>query len=505
MQPLPIGNVFEVVKSTPTIIKMKKLYFLLIVALITANLAKAQSCNCETNFEWVKKTFEQNDAGFKYVIDSKGKQAYEDHNKRILAKIKEAKTLNDCTPILYEWLTFFRSGHIAIRQKNQNSSTTSTPAVAEKQFPDWETLPVDLENFKTYLKNKKEVDYEGIWQTSPYQIGIKKVNNEYLGFIIESGAASWTKGQIKLRITPSMDSTSSVFYMRDHSATKSNQVKMTGKNNLQIGNFSLSRTYPELKDDQIFVDYFKLLSSSKPYLTQLNPTTLYLRIPSFQPQQKKSIDSVININKAKILKTPNLIIDIRSGTGGSDNSFSSLIPLIYTNPIREVGVEYLSTKLNNQRMLDFINKPDYGFSEEDKKWAKESYDKLEKQLGKFVNLNDDVVGLIKKDKVLPFPKNVGIIINGGNGSTDEQFLLAAKQSKKVKLFGTTTFGVLDISNMYFVDSPCKEFELGYSLTRSMRIPDFTIDAKGIQPDYFMDRSIPPYQWVEQTSQILNQK
>ena len=154
-------------------------------------------------------------------------------------------------------------------------------------------------------------------------------------------------------------------------------------------------------------------------------------------------------------------------------------------------------------MLDFIERSDYGLSEEDKKWAKESYDKLQSMPGSFVNLRDNSVAIDTMDTVYAYPQNVGIIINEHNGSTAEQFLLEAKQSKKVKLFGTTTIGVLDISNMYFVPSPCKEFQLGYSLSRSLRIPGFTIDGKGIQPDYFLDRSIPLYDWTSYVNEILN--
>ena len=63
-------------------------------------------------------------------------------------------------------------------------------------------------------------------------------------------------------------------------------------------------------------------------------------------------------------------------------------------------------------------------------------------------------------------------------------------------------GVLDVSNMYFVPSPCDEFYLGYCLTRSLRIPDFTIDQHGIQPDFYMDTGIPEYEWVSYAQNIL---
>jgi C-terminal processing protease CtpA/Prc len=149
-----------------------------------------------------------------------------------------------------------------------------------------------------------------------------------------------------------------------------------------------------------------------------------------------------------------------------------------------------------------MNDPEW--SQEDKQWAKESFEKLEKRLGEFVNLSENAVTENKLEKVYEYPKNVGIIINGGNGSTTEQFLLAAKQSKKVKLFGTTTAGILDISNMNFVTSPCSEFELGYCISKSLRIPDMAIDDKGIQPDYYIDNTIPKYKWIDYVQDTINQ-
>ena len=187
----------------------------------------------------------------------------------------------------------------------------------------------------------------------------------------------------------------------------------------------------------------------------------------------------------------------------NDESYEKLIPLIYTNPIRTVGLEFLSTTLNNRRMEEFANDPEA--SADEKKWVNDALEKLNNNIGKFVNLDSSMINTETYDTVLVFPKNVGIIINEGCGSTTEQFLLAAKQSKKVKLFGTTTFGSLDISNMYSVKSPCNDFELGYCLSKSYRIPDFAIDGKGIQPDYYLDQTIPAYKWIDFVNNILNSK
>lgn len=462
-----------------------------------------QDCDCESNYKWLRRTFEENDAGFDHALKDKGVRAYEYNNTRILEKVKLAGNLEECRDILYEWLTFFRSGHVSlniIEDSRENKSTENST----ESFPDWEKYTIATEDFKKYLDEKETIDFEGIWETGPYTIGIRQEGDEHIGFIIESKTASWTKGQVKLKLTAKGDEAKSVFYMRDHSASESSRVNLIGNNLLQIGNFKLFRVYPAVDDEPKYKLYHDFLKVRSPYLERLNETTLYFRIPSFHHSQKKHIDSVIASNRNLILKTENLIIDIRNGTGGSDSSYKEILPFIYTNPMRTLGLEYLSTELNNQRMLDFINKPDYGFDEEGKKWARVSFEKLEKKRGEFLNLDSIDVGIFRLDTIYSYPKNVGIIINHRNGSTDEQFLLKAKQSKKVKLFGTTTYGVLDISNMYYIPSPCNQFELGYCLTRSLRIPGMEIDGTGLQPDFYMDKGILEHEWVEFVNEILEE-
>ncbi|MBV8251931.1 MAG: hypothetical protein JO154_04920 [Chitinophaga sp.] len=483
---------------------MKSNIYLLILLLIAAiNPIYAQSCTCESNFQWMKKTFEENDAGFKYVINNKGRDAYEAHNQKILARIKEAKTKEECVAILSDWIKFFRAGHAYVRSITNNNTTTTTPT--ETPAPaNWETVSIQLDKFKQQVAAKKDPGYEGIWSSPPYTMAVTKKGEQYVGVIVEASAPAWKPGMVKFRIIPGKDTTKSVFYMRNFSSVGSNKVIMTGHNHLQLGNTILKRIYPDnLQDDPNINEYYTSMSAEQPYLVKRNENTFYLRVPSFNQAYRDIIDSLLTANKAALLKTKNLIIDIRNNGGGSDATYSPIIPFLYTNPIRGVGVEYYSTKLNNQRMLDFINKEEYNFNAKEKAWAKTSYDKLEQHLGEFINLQERAVGIDTLPNVYPYPQNVAIIINEANGSTAEQFLLEAKQSKKVKLYGVTTFGVLDISNMYQQESPCKDIELGYSLTRSLRIPDFTIDSKGLQPDYYIDKSIPPYEWVNFVNTILN--
>ncbi|MES2268793.1 MAG: S41 family peptidase [Bacteroidota bacterium] len=360
-----------------------KLLLIAIIFLFLSQASFAQSCNCDVAFKWATKAFEENDAGFQYIIDQKGREAYNAHNTTYQKKVNKITNPDSCVKAMRQWAKFFRVGHF--------------------------------------------------------------------GFIVNPPASEKAAKSQNIAVS----------------------VKKTGGNN---------------RDNKA------------PYARLYDSGTVYLRVPTFDSRYKKVIDSVISANTDLIKSNKNLIIDITDNGGGDDRSFSEIIPFLYTNPIRNVSVARLSTPHNNKFWEDLQQN---SLSSSDKTYYADVVSKLNANIGKFVMLNDSVY-TTRYSTVYQFPQNVAILINGNNGSTAEQFLLAARQSKKVKLFGTTTMGELDISNMYSINSPDGRYTLWYCMSKSLRIPENTIDNKGISPDYYLDKSIPKSGWLTYVAEVLHQ-
>ena len=80
--------------------------------------------------------------------------------------------------------------------------------------------------------------------------------------------------------------------------------------------------------------------------------------------------------------------------------------------------------------------------------------------------------------------------------------MEARQSKKVKIFGCTTGGMLDISNLNCLNSPDGNLNFCYGMTKSYRIPNFCIDDVGVQPDIYFQGLVPEVEWVDEVVKYL---
>ena len=488
-----------------------KIIMLLILLLATS--ACTRNCNCEDAFAWVKQTFEENDAGFQSVIDRKGRQTYEAHTQTIARRIRAATNNQECAEAINEWLHFFRTGHIGVRALRDDRPASNTQASAQR-FPDWERVDVDLNEFRRYLREKQFAGLEGIWQHYVGSLGIKKIDEQYIGFVIESQAEGWENGQVVFRVYPDRV----IYYMCDRSVRIFRNADLISKNFLMFDydfrNGFLTRNYPRY-NDRFRHSVSRISRNRQPYLERLNETTLYLRIPSFEQEYYWYFERLISRNKDKITQTENLIIDVRFNGGGNDTFWYNLMYFIATNPVRLRNHYILSSEINNQYWTESI--------------TEEFAQKLNKNLGQLVlrcmYIPKDYKEIIREhfpqltisgsedgrhfilnfnNGVLKFPKRVGIIADRYTGSSAESFLFAARQSQKVKIFGHPTFGALDFSNINEIVSPCGNFELTYATTKSVDIDKFPIDGIGIQPDFFLG-GIPGYRWVDFVNDILNHR
>lgn len=483
---------------------------LLATVLSAASAALAQPCACPTAFDWMVRTFEQNDAGFQLVVDRKSQAAYAEHTQALRAQADSAADLIACSRVLDEWLHWFRKGHIGIgpteqAQQADQQHRSATPTVTAP-FSATRTVKLTEAELVKRLERMGIARHplEGVWTMGAYRVGIvrqPKDSTRFDAVILASENKNWKPGEVKVELQRAADGRyAGTFYMGDHSPQPVEAALQGSSGSLLQMRGVWMRQVPAPQFSPTERMHQRAMDADLPFLERLNERTLYLRIPSFAFEQKAHIDSVLAANDALIRSTANLIIDIRYGTGGSDASYGGLIPYLYSGPIRTVGIKLRATELNAAGYEAYADM--FGRETEDGRECLDIATRMRAALGGWIEADTQPWTVDSTHTVLPYPQRVGIICNEGNGSTDEQFLLEARTSAKVKLFGHPTSGSLDVSNMRQVTSPDGCFQLGYTMSMSHRLPRMPVDVMGIQPDHYLDEGIPEMEWIGYVQGVL---
>ena len=282
---------------------MKTLRYLLLAAPLPV-LAQAPppACTCAQTFDWVATTFEDNDAGYRSVVDVKGEDAYAEHVGTLQ---KRAADTDDCLPLLRDYLAWFRSGHVYIGPTDSDAADDAT----RDRHDDALRYPLDVAAFRQNLRDAS--GYEGIYRSGDYEVVVVRADTagreRYLGVVIDEANDDWTAGQVKFDFYPDVGDVAfeGTFRMRDHREVDLQSPARVGELALDfspVGTYR--RTYPKPAPDPGAEVYLADADVTAPRFRRLSPRTGYLRLPDFDAYRRGPIDSVLGAHHVELTSTP---------------------------------------------------------------------------------------------------------------------------------------------------------------------------------------------------------
>jgi hypothetical protein len=437
-------------------------------------------CNCDQALKQLIHKIETEYPGFN--DKTKDKLIYNNFKENLLVKSQKTEESN-CIELLRSYKDYFNDGHIIIYPVNDEQNQHSKK--------DDSKVAITPDDFQKLLTSTQD-PLEGVWRSGSYKVGIIKSNNEYLGFIIETDTSFWKPNEIKFRL---FENGKANYYLRDHSLSEEIYELVDG----WILYFNYSKFIRELPKPNLSVSEFKSKINEVEgcYFKKLSEKTALLGLSSFEHNYVDRIRNLLNENKESIESTENLIIDVRNNLGGTYEAYEDILPYILTNNIRGLGMEFLAT----QTLIDGIQS--WYDDEEGKKKAAEWIKIFKEKMGEFVNTDTTDVYINEIKLAERSPKQVVILVNKRTASSGEAFVFDAKQSKKVKILGTPTYGAMDYGSASFFSIGCKNYKLMMPTWRSMRLPDYPIDNIGIQPDIYLDKYIKD--WIQFAKEYLENK
>jgi hypothetical protein len=460
---------------------MRKKILLIWIALLVSVFAYSQADECLQDFDYLVNKIKADYPGYNDKVTNANRSQLSLLEKGIREKI--TKYPDSCVYYLKEYTDFFKDYHLRVNRKWKESN--QQPTIMEVSTYG-KNLNVDVDSLQQATKNTNGI--EGVWMGFRQEFLVVKDGLKYVGVVVNN--QGWKSGQILFEFILVNDT---VFDVINHSLVQDRKIYMTKASlhlNRKILEFHddtrfVRKSDTDILDKAILYSYVPMYPNGRntyPVVMYLSDSTFYIRIPDFY---SNTANQFVIQHWDEIVKRPNLIIDIRYNGGGQDNYYQEFAKLIYTKPYESKGVEWYASKGNIQFFEDAMKKGEIRDGEAGMKWTQDLVNAMKKNVGGFVthphylNYNSTV----QRDTVYPMPRKVGIIINDGNGSSAEQFLLLAKESDKVILFGNcNTAGVLDYSNVVQNDFPSENYQLLYPMTHSKRLPENPIDNIGIAPE-----------------------
>ena len=454
--------------------------------------AQSNQCNCESVFNFVSTTVEENSASYQHqVVELGGLERYNKFKKELTILSKNYNTQKECSGLLALYLSFINDSHQWVSLTNPYYPfKTFNDTIAVKKF-----LNENVENYPLVDAEVLNKNMEGNWiSTGGLKIQIQKNNTKgrsYVGLMRDAVSYYAKEGDVRIDFYETAEGLKAILWDYGLKPTIYPVELKDG-----ILKFGRAFIFVNNEEDVAKKEPFEL--DKKTYFKKLNDETNYLRIHSFDYYNKKNIDSILLQKHQQLTTTKNLIIDIRNNPGGTDLAYQNILKYIfdktsYKNPLAS---SVWGSKDNFKSYEETVY-----FGAENKQDSLEyekEFQELAKYKGTFEPLNFDIE---KIDEIFPFPKKVFIITNRNNASTAEGFVINALKSGKVTTIGENTGGVMSYAEWRRVDIP--DFPAWISVTRKKVQTENNVvyEKKGLPPNINIEE-IPESEWIDYILELI---
>ncbi len=463
---------------------------LLIIILLTGSFLQAQDCPCLRELNFVKKHIEKNHGGFKKRIKTPENKEYKAFVKNLEKEIVKDSGGRYCIAFLNKYMLYLQDHHSGINEKpvavNENDSSSLETFFQSALYKETE-----------WMKNIPATDpadpLQGEYTTADGSYVVRLVRSpgtrrDYAAVILSSKTPLWKPGQVKFELKKENDSLWEVYtYMRTHQLLYeklSSAEKVPSLNGWYRTNVSA----PGIKD--VGLVEFSVVDSQ----------TTMLSINSFSAQYGKYLEETYRKYIPQIKAHPYFILDVRNNGGGSDQSYKTLMELLYTGPFDTDVMEFYATPANIKAYEDYDaslrGKPD---AEQDVFKYPVALMKKAKPYS-FTAFNDGKPGQNTYAENKGYPLKVAILYNRGCASSCESLLIEAMHSNKTILVGENSGGYTGYGNVMKIETPQGRI---LRWTTTVYREEWKYEFVGIPPYYRVPAGT--QDWADYTRRLMKEK
>ncbi|TCK69339.1 peptidase S41-like protein [Winogradskyella wandonensis] len=278
--------------------------------------AQIQTCDCKTDLDFIVEKIKKMPS---YKKQIKGKEAikFENIYESLLQKMIEPINVEECYRLLLKQMNMVNDVHASLQINNQDNNIVFSP---KKLYGNNSNKVQSLKSITKELEKKDISDKEGIYNYGEEKIGIvyNEKSKQHIGFVIETNLENWIEGEIRFYLYPIGSNKYNMYYYKTKKKTPGFVRSLSFENGRiwsykKVGNTDNF----ELLSEKIEVADFK----------QISDDTQYLYFKTFSNSKKKELLKFYNEIKDK-LTAPNIIVDLRSNSGGNSKYSDSYIKLL---------------------------------------------------------------------------------------------------------------------------------------------------------------------------------